>query len=63
MSSNCDDFGQGLEGMRQILQRYTQDQVELDKIDITLLKGIYKDDPNAVATDTSFDSEPNESLL
>lgn len=37
--------------------------MELDKIDITLLKGIYKDDPNAVATDTSFDSEPNESLL
>jgi hypothetical protein len=33
--------------MRQILQKFTGHQEELDKIDIKMLKGIYMDDPFA----------------
>lgn len=48
LSSKGEEIEQGLLNMRQILQRYTNNQVELDKIDITLLKGVYKNDPFAV---------------
>lgn len=61
-SNNSLEIGEGLEGMKLILKQYTQDQVDLDKIDITLLRGIYKDDPNANDSESSLDSKPAESL-
>lgn len=46
--------------MTQILLKYTGDQAELDKLDITLLKGVYKDDSSE---SSSFDSDFNESMI
>ena len=54
----------GVENMTQILLKYTGDQAELDKLDITLLKGVYKDDPFALESEpSSFDSDFNESQI
>ena len=48
---------EALEEMELILSRYRNDNGDLDKLDITLLKGIYKHDPNAIAeSEVSFEA-------
>jgi hypothetical protein len=64
LSSKTDEMKLGVENMTQILLKYTGDQAELDKLDITLLKGVYKDDPFALQSEpSSFDSDFNESII
>jgi hypothetical protein len=42
--------------MELILSRYQNENADLDKLDITLLKGIYKHDPYAIIeSDASFE--------
>lgn len=49
--------------MGMILSRYQNDNADLDKLDITLLKGIYKRDPYAtVESDVSFEASSSSSL-
>lgn len=64
LSSKTEEMNLGVENMMQILLKYTGEQAELDKLDITLLKGIYKDDPFALESEpSSFDSDLNESQI
>lgn len=46
--------------MKMILNRYRNKNADFDKLDITLLKGIYKRDPYEQASEASFSSSQSE---
>ncbi len=50
-----------LQQMDLILSKYRNEDADLDKLDITLLKGIYKHDPNNISeSEASFEVSSSE---
>ena len=51
ISRNFSDINEGVNHMRLVLKDYVGNDVQLDNIDIALLKGIYKNEPNSIDQD------------
>jgi hypothetical protein len=49
LSNEPEKTKEALVDMQMILSKYRNNNADLDKLDITLLKGIYKHDPNEIA--------------
>jgi hypothetical protein len=55
LSNEPEKTKEALVDMQMILSKYRNNNADLDKLDITLLKGIYKHDPNEIAeSEASF---------
>jgi hypothetical protein len=61
LSNEPEKTKEALVDMQMILSKYRNNNADLDKLDITLLKGIYKHDPNNISeSEASFEVSSSE---